>query len=67
MIRLSKSCLSKKETLNVKFSKRNFRMGEEVKKFEDELKFFFNRKALCAKSDCCTSLSFTGMFNKKRR
>ena len=38
MIRLSKSCLSKKETLNVnKVLKKEFLgMGAEVKKFEDE-------------------------------
>lgn len=52
MIRLSKSCLSKKETLNVnKVLKKEFLgMGAEVKKFEDELKFFFNRRALCVNS-----------------
>ena len=52
MIRLSKSCLSKTEMLNVnKVLKKEFLgMGAEVKKFEDELKNFFNRKTLCVNS-----------------
>ena len=52
MIRLSKSCLSKREILNVnKVLKKEFLgMGSEVKKFQDELNTFFKRKALCVNS-----------------
>ena len=48
IIRLSKSCLTKKEKTNVKkvLDKEFLGMGPEVKKFEEELTKFFNRKAV---------------------
>ena len=52
IIRLSKSCLTKKEKTNVKkvLDKEFLGMGPEVKKFEEELTKFFNRKAVCFNS-----------------
>jgi dTDP-4-amino-4,6-dideoxygalactose transaminase len=52
VIRLSKSCLSSKETNMVKkvLKKEFLGMGAEVKKFEDELGAFFKRKVLCVNS-----------------
>ena len=52
IIRLSKSCLSKKEKTNVKkiLDKEFLGMGPEVKKFEEELSKFFNRGVVCFNS-----------------
>ena len=52
IIRLSKSCLSKKEKINVKkiLDKEFLGMGPEVKKFEEELSKFFNREVVCFNS-----------------
>ncbi len=52
MIRLSKSCLSRKEISNVSrvLKKEFLGMGNEVKLFENELKDFFKRPALCVNS-----------------
>ena len=53
MIKVSKSCLSNNELNNVKkvIKKEYLGMGPEVKKFEDELKIFFNgRNVVCVNS-----------------
>jgi len=52
IIRLSKSCLSKKEKNFVKkiLDKEFLGMGPEVKKFENELKVFFKRDVVCFNS-----------------
>jgi dTDP-4-amino-4,6-dideoxygalactose transaminase len=53
MIKVSKSCLSNIELNNVKkvLKKEYLGMGPEVKKFEEELKFFFNgRNVVCVNS-----------------
>ena len=52
IIRLSKSCITKKEISFVtKILKKEFLgIGPEVKKFEDELKAFFKRDVVCFNS-----------------
>jgi len=52
MIKLSKSCISAKEikAVNKVLIKEYLGMGPEVKKFENDLKFFFKREVVCVSS-----------------
>ncbi len=52
MIKLSKSCISIKEikAVNKVLSKEYLGMGPEVKKFENDLNFFFKREVVCVSS-----------------
>ena len=52
MIKLSKSCISIKEikAVNKVLSKEYLSMGPEVKKFENDLNFFFKREVVCVSS-----------------